>query len=127
MGDYKYTWSENLTDEIWENDRFLSIEECIDDAKNQGKPSGTKIAIGICEDYIPHVDVDHMLDKLGEDAYDECGDVAEDFPLFEKCKGYVQADSLQKKIDKVLEDWLRETNQYPEFYHIIPLDMYEVK
>ena len=27
----KYTWSNNKTDEIWNNDKFDTIEECVED------------------------------------------------------------------------------------------------
>lgn len=55
---------------------------------------------------------------------DECGDIAENFLEFNK--GYANIDSLHEKIDRVLNEWLIETNQF--LYCIIPLaDMYEVK
>ena len=128
MSKGKYTWSDNQTDEIWYGERFDTIEECIADARGTGKEIGSKIAIGICEDYIPHVDCDTLLDRLNEDAYEVCGEVAENFPYFERGKGYKDIELLQEKIDKALNEWLEETNQTPTFYHIIPLkDMYEVK
>ena len=128
MNKGKYSWSHNQTDEVWYNSRFDTIEECIADAKNTDVEIGSKIAIGICEDYIPHVDCDTLLDRLNEDAYEVCGEVAEDFPYFESGKGYKDIELLQEKMDNALNEWLEETNQTPGFYHIIPLkDMYEVK
>jgi predicted urease superfamily metal-dependent hydrolase len=118
----KYSWSENQLDEIWEHDRFDSIEECIKDAvDNYEKKPGDQIAIGICEDYIPHVDVCALLDRANEDAYEECGEVAEDWPAFIRREGYADEEKLQKKMDKVFNEWLEETNQIPGFYHIKPL------
>jgi hypothetical protein len=118
----KYSWSKNQSDEIWYHERFDTIEECIRDAvDNYGKKPGDQIAVGICEDYVPHVDVNTLLDKAGEDAYEECGEVAEDWPAFSRQKGYEDADKLQEKIDKVFNDWLEETHQVPEFYSIKPL------
>jgi hypothetical protein len=124
----KYTWTENQDDEIWYNDRFDSIEECIKDAIGQGKKPGDKIAVGICEDYVPHVDVDTLLDRANEEAYEECGDVVGDWPEFIALKGYAYADKLQEKMDKAFNEWLEETHQVPHFYHIYPLsDMVEIR
>jgi predicted urease superfamily metal-dependent hydrolase len=118
----KYSWSENQSDEIWYHDRFDTIEECIRDAvDNYKKKVGDQIAVGICEDYVPHVDVDILLDRAGEDAYEECGEAAENWPAFISRKGYADADKLQEKIDKVFNEWLEETHQVPGFYHIKPL------
>jgi hypothetical protein len=117
-----YTWTENQWDVEWRHDRFDTIDECINDAaENYGKKPGDKIAVGICEDYVPHVDVGALLDRAGEEAYEECGTVAEDWPAFNSQKGYADADKLQEKIDKVFNEWLEETHQVPGFYHIKPL------
>ena len=99
----KYTWETQADREIWEHDVFDTIDECLRDAwQNYEIEPGTKIAIGICEDYVPHIDVDFFLERVGEDAYEEA-------------------------IDKVFQDWLVKTNQVPNFYHILPLaDLYEV-
>lgn len=124
----KYTWETQADKEIWEHDKFDTIDECLRDAwQNYEIEPGTKIAIGICEDYVPHIDVDFLLDRVGEDAYEEVGEVAEDWPYFESRKGYHRADELQEAIDKVFQEWLVKTNQVPNFYHILPLaDLYEV-
>lgn len=117
----KYSWSENQTDEIWMNGIFDSVEECLKDAVNQGKKPGENIAIGICQDYVPHISADTLLDQVSEDAYGEVGEVAEGWPEFENRKGYKDIDKLQEKIDKALGEWLNETNQVPGFYKILPL------
>lgn len=116
----EYTWSDNQTDEIWYNDRFDSVEDCIKDAIKQGRGLGEQIAIGICEDYVPHVSVSTLLDQASEDAYEECGEVAEGWPGFGK-NGYRDVEKLQEKINKVFNEWLKETDQVPTFYHICPL------
>jgi hypothetical protein len=118
----KYSWSESPSDEIWMHDRFDTIEDCIKDAvENYEKKPGDQIAVGICEDYVPHVDVGTLLDRANEDAYEECGEVAEGWPAFLRRKGYVDEDKLQEMMDKVFNEWLEETHQVPGFYHINPL------
>ena len=83
MSKKEYAWANSKTEEVWSNGPFDSIAACIADAKAQGKEIGTKIAIGICQNYVPHVDCDTLLDRLNENAIDECGDVAENFPEFD--------------------------------------------
>lgn len=117
----KYSWTENQTDEIWRHGKFDSIEECIEDAISCGKKPGEQITIGICEDYVPYLSVDALLDQVSEDAYEEVGEVAEGWPEFENRKGYKDADKLQEKINKVFNEWLKETNQEPSFCSIQPL------
>lgn len=117
----EYSWTEDQTDDIWYHGRFDTIEECIRDAMNSGKKPGERIAIGICEDYIPHLDADTLLDQVSADAYEEVGEVAESWPEFEARKGYRDSDRLQEKIDRAFNEWLEETGQVPSFYHVQPL------
>lgn len=117
----KYSWTENETDDIWYHGRFSSVDECIKDAISCGRKPGEKIVIGICEDYVPQLSADTLLDQVSEDAYEEVGEVAEGWPEFENRKGYKDADKLQEKINKVFNSWLTETKQVPDFYHIQPL------
>ncbi len=117
----EYSWTENETDEIWYHGRFASVEECIKDAISRGKKPGEKIAIGICENYVPQLSAGDLLDLVSEDAYEEVGEVAEGWPEFEVRKGYKDVDKLQEKIDKAFNEWLRETKQVPDFCHILPL------
>lgn len=121
MSKNEYTWNENKTDEVWGHDRFASIEECIQDAIEYGMVPGDTIAIGICEDYVPMIDASHLLDDLGEAAYEECGEVSESWLEFERGKGYKGVEQLQIELDKVLNKWLQDTKQVPSFYRVIPL------
>lgn len=128
MSKGEYTWETRQDKEIWENSRFDTIEECIKDALGCGIEPGTMIAVGICKDYTPIINVDDVLERVGEDAYEECGEIAEDWPAFESKKGFIGAKELEEKLNKVFMEWLEQTNQVPNFYHILPLaDLVEVK
>ena len=117
----EYSWTENQADDIWYHGKFASVEECIKDAIGCGKKPGEMIVIGLCEDYVPHLNVDNLLDQVSEDAHEEVGEVAEGWPEFVDRKGYEGADKLQEKINKVFHEWLEETGQVPGFYQILPL------
>ncbi|MCI8783268.1 MAG: hypothetical protein HFG84_07615 [Dorea sp.] len=117
----EYSWTENQTDDIWNHGKFDSVEACINDAISYGKKPGEKIVVGICEDYVPHLSADTLLDQVSENAYEEVGEVAEGWPEFVDRKGYRDADKLQEKIDKAFYEWMEETKQVPGFYCIVPL------
>jgi hypothetical protein len=118
----KYSWTENKWDDMWYHGRFDTVEECVRDAvENYGKEPGDQIVVGICEDYVPNVDADAVIDMAASDAYEECGDVANGWPRFINRKGYADADKLQEKLDKVFQEWIEETDQIPKFGHIVPL------
>jgi len=117
----KYTWTDNLDDELWCNGRFATVEECVADAVSQGREPGERIAVGICEDFEPHVDAGTLLERAEEDAFEYAGEAAEGWLDFVARKGYRDEDKLQEKLDKVFKEWLEETDQMPGFYHIAPL------
>lgn len=96
----EYSWTENQTDDIWYHGKFASVEECIKDAIGCGKKPGEKIVIGICEDYVPHLSADALLDQVSEDAYEEVREVAEGWPEFENRKGYKMLINYRKKLTK---------------------------
>lgn len=109
-----YSWSNNKNDEVWENGRFDSIEECIEDAKKQGYKMGEIIAIGKCVDFETYVDAGDVIEILQEQAYEQCGEVSE---------GWIdwKADNvnvLSERLTKCINDWLKETKQEPCFYTI---------
>lgn len=116
----EYSWTDQR-DDIWRHDKFASIEACIKDAICCGKKPGEKIMIGLCENYVPYASANALLEQVSEDAYNEVGEVAEDWPEFIGRKGYKDAEKLQEKLDKVLTEWLEETKQVPSFYRILPL------
>ena len=123
-----FTWNEDANSDIWYNDKFNTVKECLEDAKKSGVAPGTEIAIGVCEDYIPHIYADDVLERLGDNASEEVGEVADDWLQWEHGKGYYKADLLEEKLNKVLDEWLKETNQVPNFYKInILKDLFEVK
>jgi hypothetical protein len=107
-----YTWSDHKDDTLWNYDRFDSELECVADAKKNGKKTGDVIAIGTCEEFIPTVDAEEVLESVEMDAYETVGEAAEGW------LPYSQTDILQERLSKVLNEWLVETHQEPTFYHI---------
>ena len=110
----RYTWTNNPDDEIWGNDCFDTIEECIKDAVSSGYKKGDTIAIGEVVEFIPRVSGYSVLDGLETDAYEECGEVSEGWIDYSK----EEVEKLSDKLTSVIQEWLKETNQEPTFYSI---------
>lgn len=113
------TWSYNKTDEIWQHDEFATVEECIVDAKeNYGMKQGEQIVIGTVYPYIVCVDVDSMLERIEENAYEEYGDVAEDWEISSRKYHEKETDELQEKVNLLVDEYLDKIQERPTFTKI---------
>ena len=125
----KYTWETNEAD-IWRHDIFDSVEDCILDAKeNYLIESGTEIVVGEAVPWDPYVSAYLILERLEEDAYDECGEVAEDWYAYDykSEEGRKSLDELSDKITKIVKQWLKNNGTYPDFYKIENVRTVEVE
>ena len=102
----KYAWSRNIDDDIWHGGPCDSIRECVEEALAEDYKMTDTIAIGRIEPYEVNYDfADFITERLGDDAYEEVGDVAEDWLR------YVSKDDLEKlntRITQVVKEWLKE-------------------
>jgi hypothetical protein len=115
-----YTWNEDFGSEWgWNNDEFLTIEECIEDAKKQGITGC--IGVGEVEDFEIHVYAGSVLEEQQEYAYDECGEAAENWEI-----NFSELDDLDQKLTRCVKDWLKETNQEPHLKQVIDIRKVEV-
>lgn len=120
----KYTWSKSATDELWQHDCFDTVEECIKDAKeNYGYEIGETIAIGETAGFVVNIDAIDVLERLEENAYEECGEVVEGWIDYKKSP----FDKLSEKLTACVNEWLKETNQQPTFYHIHSISLETIK
>lgn len=117
----QYTWSDSENDELWQHDIFNSIDECIIDAKENYliKVEDT-IAIGTVKPYVVSIDAETYLENLEEDAYEECGDAAEDWIDYES------SNQLSERLTECVNQWLKETGNEPSFYKIVDVKTIEV-
>lgn len=112
-----YTWSKHEDDGVWTNATFGTEAECIRDAAESGE-SGV-IYIGECTDpYSPCPDVDSMLERLEEDAYEEYGEVTEGWQPLDTKNHEAEYERLVAAVTDAVNTYLAETNQTPDFYHI---------
>lgn len=110
------SWSENASDELWMKGTFSTLNDIFEDAIDSGIKPGETIAIAEAIPYMPQIDVCDVLEKVEQDAYEECGDAAEQWLEFKR--GYVRSDELQIEMQRVFVEWLQKTNQMPSFYKL---------
>jgi len=120
MNEISYTWEVSENTEIWGHDVFDTIEECIKDyLENYADENPNEsIFVGEVRAYTVDVNGSSVIDNLEEQAYDECGEVAENwYPS--SIKGIEKWDELDKQLTDVVTKWLEKHNCLPDFYNII--------
>ena len=63
----KYTWKK-INNNYWDNYIFDTVEECIEDAKEQGRTC--YIHIANVKRYKPYIWADDILEKIEDEAYE---------------------------------------------------------
>lgn len=122
-------WVININDEdVWsDNNEFKTKQEAIDFVKKDfeeffEEETGIEYKsdvddrvfyVGQKERFAPSVDADSILEYIAENAYDEAGEVSEGFLDDVSRK---EINSLEERLNKVLMEWMEETNNLPAFW-----------
>ena len=122
----RYTWNFNENAEVWENDCYDTIEECIQEAKKENELKGfvhEVVYVGETEPFRIRCYAESVLEQLEQDAYEQCGEVAQDWRTYdyEKDEDLLQ---LSDAITKVVTGWLEKKGRMPEFYGIRNVEGY---
>ena len=124
----KYTWEYSENEEYWTKDVFDSVEDCIEDAKeNYDIKPGETIVIGEPFYWEPYVDAFNILERLEEDAWDECGEVSEGWDTYNYEKDKEKVEQLSEKLTEIVRQWLKNNGTYPNFSIIKNVRVIEVK
>ncbi len=125
----KYTWEFDESEEYWQNGTFDTIEECIRDAKECMKDNYTGkhdvIYVGETIAFEPWVLGPDVIEHLEQQAFDECGEAAEGWDVWNKLrqKGNEQKDAawneLSQQLTDVVNRWLEKHGLIPDFYNIV--------
>lgn len=128
----KYSWNFDKDEEIWDNDTFDTIEECIEAARNDIKSDihhrgwkPTFIYIGMNEPFIPYVSAENILEGIEQDAYDEFGEAAESYSAYNP-KDREELDELDEKLNILIRDWMKKYGYYPNFWRIVDIKEYSL-
>ena len=112
----KFTWNECGDIENWRHETFNTIEECFKDAiENYDLKKGSEIFIGECKPYKVKIDGSIFLESLENDAINSAGECAEDWINY---NNKMDISYLESKLEEVVNNWLVETQQTPNFYSI---------
>ncbi|HAB60875.1 MAG TPA: hypothetical protein DCE48_09255 [Lachnospiraceae bacterium] len=113
------TWSYRETDELWQHEEFETVDECIKDAKeNYGMKVGEKIAIGTVFPFEVSIDIESMLERVEELAYEECGEVSESWGITSRKLFGKEMNELQNKVTELVNEYLEIIDEKPTFYKI---------
>ena len=117
---YKYAWSKNKDDEIWYGGPCDTIKECVDEALAENFNMTDTFSIGHIEPYkIKYDFAQDIVERLCEDAWDEIGEASEGWL---DSAERAQLDLLNKRITPIIMEWLKEINEEPTFYKILPCE-----
>ena len=117
-----YTWNFDNTADIWNYGVFNTVDECIKEAKKgYDVKSSDVIYVGEVQEFEPHVNATIILDQLETDAYEECGEVADDWYTynFVNRSDRDKLNELSNKLTEIVVQWLKDNNKYPDFYKIV--------
>lgn len=120
-----YTWMDYTNADIWNHDTFETVQECIDDAKeNYLMKQGETIYVGKCKDVsIGGVDLDDTLWRVEEDMYEQVGEASEGWNIYSTIGCYADRrpiyDKYNEKFRRLVKDYIEEIGETPKFYKII--------
>lgn len=133
----KWTWTRNRNEEIWSNGREDSREAAIEAARMEIKSDNMineeldiserqeKFYVGRCQYYAPpSPNADEIIEELYEKmCYEFSEDVVYDYLASITTE---EEKLLQEKLDKAWDEWLEETEKYPDVFTIIDVEEVEV-
>lgn len=116
----KFAWSRSKTDEIWRGGPCDTVKECVEEARLEDYNDTDTFAIGYVEPYqVQCVNSDQIIEFLQQDAYDEVGEVTDDWL---RCITKEQRETLESRVLNVVLQWLRDCREEPTFYKVLPFD-----
>ena len=93
-----------------------SIEAGKDEAINGYPFDDIKyLRVGQVKEFVPKINGYHIVESVGEDAYEECGEIAEDYLASVRSGDIAE---LQLSLEACLHQWLRNKGFVPNFYSI---------
>lgn len=131
--------NERCNTDIWESNEFFDTkEEAIMNGIEQYKAAlngrGTDLfdddeqfnpskhfQVGMEQEYMPIVDAEDVIVRITEDAYNECGEVAEDYLSWDEVTDDMQSD-LQEMLTDTFIKWSKKYNLMPNFYSIVNVE-----
>ena len=115
----RYAWSWYDDPQLPFNCAYDSIEECLVDARldaeSESYDPARLVYIGEIEPYVPHVDVYKLLEAIEYDVGDEVGEAGYDYYAFNSVTDQPKILELQRLLDPIVHQWLKENDTYPDY------------
>ena len=116
-----FYWNFDREEETW-NNSGESIKECIEEARLYVEAEDQEfVYIGEVTNHVPTIDAERIIDNLIDQAYDECGESSDGW------LDGVKTEELEEKLNEVLQEWLKKTNQEPTFGKLEKVNRYNLK
>lgn len=112
-------------DGIWTNRescREFAIMKAIENRSEEDRLT-ENVYVAESQEYIPYIFADIILERLSEDAWEECGEASED--SF-KATGS-QAKDLEEMLNNALGHWLTKHGLWPSFSKLGPIEKINVE
>lgn len=124
-GQWTFNWHNS---DIWQTGSYHNTkEDAIATAQTEEFKwnEGDSFQIGqvqSCENDI-RVDAGTILEQIAENIYDEVGEVADDYLRHVKKE---DEEILDKRLNKVIKDWMIEFMYMPDFYKVTNIELIKV-
>lgn len=114
-----YTWSFDRDAEIWDNDEYDTVKECVDAAKAEMdlEEGQSYVYVGECVPYSPEADCTDILDRMQEQAAEMCGEVGDNWEPYDWRKKD-ELEELNDILTVAICAWLKKYGYYPGCYRI---------
>lgn len=128
MENKKYTWNFDEDAELWQNDDFSTVEECIEDANyyaDEENLENGNVYVGEVIPFKLSVDAKSVLDKLQEDVFEFAGEASESWELYDYKKKN-ELEELSRALTDTVNAWLKKYKREPVFYSIQNIEAYPI-
>lgn len=113
-----YVWEREKTNTHWSRHPKETIEECIEDAKQQGCRKGSTIYIGEMKKAEINVNFTALIDHVEMQMYMDVGEPSIDWEVAKSTGREELFEKYQGKLLDLVNDYLDEIDMQPDFYKI---------
>ena len=114
--DKEYTWNFNEDAELWNNEIFTTVDECINDARDY-MANESVVYIGEVIYFGISVDSEIMLNALEEEAFESCGESSEGWDAYDH-KKRDEINELNEQLSEIVSVWMKKYGYEPYFYAV---------
>ena len=106
MDEKQYSWSFERDSE---NYSFPcdSIDECLEEAREENEGEYEKVFIGVVEEWDSHIDIDTLIENIQDDVYRDSENTIEDY--LDNVKE-AHKKELGEELNKIFDNWKNKYN-----------------